>query len=64
MNRPVSAGDRIEVRFVTQDGNEIWNPATVVRRRLECLVVTMSSGHRKEVDHDKGLYRLPIKVFE
>lgn len=59
MARTLSAGDRVEVRFVTQDGNVIWNPATVVRRRLDCLVVSMATGHRKEIEHGKGIYRLP-----
>jgi hypothetical protein len=59
MVRAISTGDRVEVRFITPDGNVLWNPATVIRRRLDCLVVTMATGHRKEVEHDKGLYRLP-----
>jgi hypothetical protein len=59
MARALSPGDNFEVRFITQDGTEIWNHATVVRRRLDCLVVQMLAGHRKEVEHDKGLYRIP-----
>lgn len=58
MDKNISIGDPVEVKFATHDG-PIWHPATVVAVLPHEITVAYADGQRHAVLRDEGMFRLP-----
>lgn len=57
MDKNISIGDPVEVKFATHDG-PIWNPATVVAVLPHEITVAYADGRRQALLRGEGMFRV------